>query len=481
VPTIAGESWDLASRTYVRYAPALGSGIESPRGRKEHLVERFATASIDDFERLVERAASGDADVEAATYPPGCNPPLGALRFRRLDVGGLMVEVDRRELEIDDFRLGVLFYSGSCVFTGPADLMEFFRGAVAAAFGITVEPLPQRATDALVEDLRPRALLDRRPAPATPRKGRARCTAPASRDLERRLATIVRGQDSAVRRIADVVSAHLAKTAPARPETLLLIGPTGTGKTSAIESLPNALRDAGSTGAHVFRVDCNELTDDHDLRRFLGAAPGFVGYSDEPPFLEALKRPRCIVLLDEVEKAHAAVRTVFLGLLDEGRVTAPDGTSVRARDAIVAMTTNLGVDDLRYALRDVPDHDRWRQRVCREHLLANGWAPELVGRIGDFAVFDPLGDESIREVAEDAIHALGREYGLDVEAMSPVLLDVVLELAGESEIGARAFTYAARELLGQPFAEAARDGLEGPVSLDAGPPPKVVVASPCLL
>ena len=261
----------------------------------------------------------------------------------------------------------------------------------------------------------------------------------------------------------------------------MLIGPTGTGKTSTVEALPAALADLGCPGTHVFRVDCNELMYDSDLRRVFGAPPSYIGYVEDPPFFSALAKPGCIVLLDEIEKASSGVHAVFLGLLDEGRVTAPDGETVEAHGAIVAMTSNAGADDLVHRLRDVPPHGRQEQEACREHLLELGWAPELVGRIGSVAVFDPLSEESLRGVAETAIQALAREFGLEIEAMPPVLADVVRDLADASEIGARALNYAARDLLVDAFAEAARDGLSGAVALDAGPPPRVVAASESVL
>jgi DNA polymerase III delta prime subunit len=442
-------------------------------------VERFVRASVEDFEMLFVNADGGRANIAAAAYPPGCDPPTGSLRFRLLDVGGLMVEVERRELDADDFRLGVLFYSGSCVFTDANDLAGFFRGAVAAAFGMTVDQLPNRSADDFMDDLRPRTL-ETHPRPKASSRRRGNSRAPSDEDLAHRLSVNIRGQDEAVHRIADVVSAQLAKTAPSRPESLMLIGPSGCGKTSAVEALPKALDDLGCPGAHVFRVDCNELTDDYDVRRFVGAAPGLVGFEKEPPFLAALSKPRCIVLLDEFEKAHEAVRSVFLGLLDEGRITSPNGASVEAPDAIIAMTSNLGVDDLAYQLRQVPQHDRWRQQICRDHLIRMGWPNELVGRIGAFAVFEPLGQDAARQIAEGAIQTLGLEYGLQIEALPPVIVDVVLELADASEIGARALNYAARELLAQSFVEAARQGFRGGASIDAGPPPRVVVGDPVL-
>jgi ATP-dependent Clp protease ATP-binding subunit ClpA len=255
---------------------------------------------------------------------------------------------------------------------------------------------------------------------------------------------------------------------------LLLIGPSGSGKTATIEALPAAMRDLGCTDIHVFRVDCNELTDDYDVHRFLGAAPGLVGYTETPPLIFALRKPGCIVLLDEVEKAHDAFRAVILGLLDQGRVTAPDGTSVEAPKAVIAMTSNLGAEELRVQLSDAVRQGGVEQAVCREHLLREGWPAEFVGRIGSFMVFSELDQGALREVAEASIQALAREYGLEIVTMSPVLTDVVLDLADARRIGARALNHSSRDLLMRPLADAARAGLQGPISLEAGPPPRVV-------
>jgi energy-coupling factor transporter ATP-binding protein EcfA2 len=452
-------------------------------------VRRLVGASVEDFEKLFVNGVGAPADLEEAAYPPGCAPGSGPLHFRPLEAGGVLLEVCRARLESDDFRLAALFAGGRCVFTSPADLEGFFNGAVARAFGIAVEqppaPPPERelpaaqASGTLFDELRPTARRPRReprrPAPA--RKAVRSSQSPAPEALEFALGGVVRGQPAAVGRIAAVVSAQLAKTVPQRPESLLLIGPSGCGKTSAVEALPGVLAGLGVTGTHVFRVDCNELTDDYEVRRFLGAAPGLVGYQKRPPLVAALSEPRCIVLLDELEKADESVHTVFLGLLDEGRVTAPDGTPVRAADAIVAMTTNLDAAGLAYELRDAPTHGRRREQICRDHLLGADWPPELVGRIGSYAVFEPLAADTLHEIAEDAVHALAREYGLELDTPPPVITDVVLDLADTDDIGARALLYATRELLARAFADAARSGLEGPAAIDPGPPPRVLSAA----
>lgn len=443
-------------------------------------MERFFRMSVDELGELVP--AEG-LELEDVTYPPPCDPPRGPLRIRSHERGGLVLEVEPRRVPLDDFVLSVLFGTGSCIFGGSDDLALFFRGSVARAFGIECEPLSPvpkpEPPEAPVEpaepvDAEPKAT-DPDPRPRRRRRKRSPVHAPRADALARELAGFVHGQDLALGQIARAVSTHLAKCGPARPESVLLVGPTGTGKTSAVETLPSALGLVDHPGAHVFRVDCGELVHASDLRRILGAPPSYIGYVEEPPLVAALRRPGCILLLDEIEKASDAIHDVFLGLLDTGRLTAPDGETIEASSAIVVMTTNLGAEDLIHRLRDVEPGSREEQRVCRDHLLREGWPPELVGRIGTVAVFDQLGEDSLRSVAERAIQSLAAEFGLTVDDLPGVLMDVVRDIADASDIGARAFTYAARDLLGDAFADAARAGMLGWVVVDPGPPPRVVL------
>jgi ATP-dependent Clp protease ATP-binding subunit ClpB len=447
-------------------------------------MDRFARASQAELEKMLLDATNGGLRIEKAAYPPTCRPASGMLEIRPLGPG-FMLKVEPRKITTDDFRLHVLFHGGDCPFGSRADIAGFFHGAVAAAFGLEVDPefAHEPPAEIVFRDAEGKPL-ETGPELEPPRRRRngslrakkkspPRGRAPLCEDLDDRLSEVVRGQEAAVHRIADVVSSHLAKTTPARPESLMLIGPSGCGKTSAIEALPDALDDLGCPAVHVFRIDCNELASEYDVHRFLGPAPGLVGYKERPPLFEALSEQRCIMLLDEFEKAHEEVHTVFMGLLDEGRLTAPNGVAVRAPDAIIAMTSNAGASDLAYELHEGPRNDRWRQQVCRDHLLRMNWPPELVGRIGAFAIFERLEDDAVRVIAEDAIRALAREYGLELIKLPPVIVDAALDIADAADVGARALNYSARELLGQPFAEAARAGLTGEVSLDAGPPPTV--------
>ena len=138
------------------------------------------------------------------------------------------------------------------------------------------------------------------------------------------------------------------------------------------------------------------------------------------------------------------------------------------------MTTNIGADELESRLHRVPLDNRWAvQRACREHLDAEGLPPDLIGRIGAFAVYETLDARALRRAAILAVKQLAQEYRLRVPDVEPILADVVVDIAGDSGLGARGLDHAAGALLGAAFAAAVRDGVRGPVTVDPGPPPTV--------
>jgi ATP-dependent Clp protease ATP-binding subunit ClpA len=294
--------------------------------------------------------------------------------------------------------------------------------------------------------------------------------------LAAELARVVHGQEPALERVASATVAQLTKKHPSRPGSVMLIGPTGVGKTSTIEALPGALHTLGIAGAHVFRIDCGELTDSIQVTRLLGSPPGYRGHAETTPLLAAVSKPGCILLVDEVDKAHDDILDLLLGLLDPGRLTTPTGRAIDASHVVVALTTSSSSSALSETLEATPLEDRWTvQRACVEHLRSAGVPADLLARVGAFAVYREVVDETIRtEVARSAVAALGSEYGLIVGAIDPVVLAVVEDIANDGGgTGARALQHAARELLAEPFAELAGDGAAVPVAIAAGPPVSV--------
>jgi AAA domain (Cdc48 subfamily) len=436
-------------------------------------VDRLVNTSLEQFEWLFEEPV----DWRDARYPRGCWPARGWVRTVLAPAGGLILHVAPCMFAAPSFRLSALFGSGTAVFPTPQDMFAFWHGELAEALGVEVTvrlPEPDRESE-------PEVLSQVAPDAAPPlelaraSRGAVQTVAlPAlsAESLADRLAEVVHGQPAALERIAHVVATQLAKSKPSRPGTVLLLGPTGSGKTSTIEALPDALAALDKPGAHVFRVDCNELSERIQLTRLFGAPPGYIGHDPENPLLDALARPGCILLLDEVEKAHPnLIQDVLLNLLDTGRLTAPDGSKVDAAHALIAMTTNVAVDELQQRLHRVPLEHRWAvQEICRAVLLEEEFPPELIGRIGAFAVYRDLDDESLKAAAAGSVTSLAREYGLSPVDVDPILAEVLLDIAGQSGLGVRALHHAASELLGSAFASAAGEGLSGRIVIETGPP-----------
>jgi hypothetical protein len=451
-------------------------------------MHRFATAPRSTFEELFTEAGYGTVVLEGAEYPPVCDKPSGEVTLSLGPTGAMIVHVRRCPCRSNDFRLRLLFDTGVCVFSDARDLHAFWSGPLAAAFGIASPPPvegaaegePRNGHDAPgVAEAEPAHILDG----LAPAAGRAETTGPrrlTAAHLREELARVVHGQEAALERVASATAAQLTKRHPARPGAVLLLGPTGVGKTSTVEALPEALKALGYAGASIYRLDCGELTDSIQVTRLLGAPPGYVGYATTTPLLDALAKPGCILLVDELEKAHEEVLDLLLGLLDAGRLTSSGGKRVDARHVVVAMTTSVGSDELERRLGRTPIDDRWAvQRACAEHLRAYGLPADLVGRIGTFALYGELEVEQARHgLAGAAVSALASEYGLAVAEIDPVVLDVIADIAraGNEAAGARALHHAARELLAEQFAGLAADGPRQRVVIEPGPPLSVSVA-----
>jgi ATP-dependent Clp protease ATP-binding subunit ClpC len=425
--------------------------------------------------------------LEGAEYPPVCDKPAGEVTLTLGPTGAMIVHVRRCPCRSDDFRLRLLFDTGVCVFSDARDLHAFWSGPVAAAFGITPPHPAEDPARAAPEDApgapaaavaEPARLLD----DLAPAAAGAEATAPrrlTAARLTEELARVVHGQEAALERVASATAAQLTKRHPARPGAVLLLGPTGVGKTSTVEALPEALKALGYEGASIYRLDCGELADSIQVTRLLGAPPGYVGHATTTPLLDALAKPGCILLVDELEKAHDEVLDLLLGLLDAGRLTSSGGKRVDARHVLVAMTTSVGSDELGRRLGRTPIDDRWAvQRACAEHLREYGLPADLVGRIGTFALYGELEVEHARHgLAEAAVSALASEYGLAVAAIDPVVLDVIADIAkaGNEAAGARALHHASRELLAELFAGLTADGPRQRVVIEPGPPLTVSV------
>jgi ATP-dependent Clp protease ATP-binding subunit ClpB len=208
------------------------------------------------------------------------------------------------------------------------------------------------------------------------------------------------GQDEAVLAVADaVVRARSGLKDPNRPiGSFLFLGPTGVGKTELARALAEFLFDDERA---MIRIDMSEYQEKHTVARLIGAPPGYIGYEEGGQLTEAVRRrPYCVVLFDEIEKAHSDVFNTLLQLLDDGRLTDGQGRTVDFRNTIVVMTSNVGSQRiLQYQGSYIGEvYDRMKKAVLEE--LRRQFRPEFLNRIDEIIVFHALSSEHLKKIVE---------------------------------------------------------------------------------
>jgi len=232
------------------------------------------------------------------------------------------------------------------------------------------------------------------------------------------------GQDEAVTAMADAIRrARAGLSDPQRPNaSFLLMGPTGVGKTELCKALAYFLFN---TEEAMVRIDMSEYMEKHAVARLIGAPPGYVGYEQGGQLTEAVRRrPYSVVLFDEIEKAHAEVFNALLQLLDDGRLTDGQGRTVDFRNTLIAMTSNLGVEQ--FATGDAEqDYAAMKRRMLE--VVQRQFRPEFVNRLDEIVVFRPLTREQIGAIAELQLQQVRtrleeQDLGLEVSAAAHHLL-----------------------------------------------------------
>ena len=226
--------------------------------------------------------------------------------------------------------------------------------------------------------------------------------------LEEILHEHVIGQDEAVKAVSEaVIRARAGIKDPNRPiGSFIFLGPTGVGKTELAKTLAEVLFD---DERNMVRIDMSEYMEKHTVSRLIGAPPGFVGYDDGGQLTEAVRRhPYSVILLDEIEKAHADVFNVLLQVLDDGRLTDGKGRIVDFKNTLIIMTSNLGSNEIMKAQGSMD-----REKI--QQMLMNFFRPEFLNRVDDIVVFKPLQAEQIKEIVKLVLRELGDRLNKQLE------------------------------------------------------------------
>ncbi|WP_299304480.1 ATP-dependent chaperone ClpB [uncultured Haemophilus sp.] len=243
--------------------------------------------------------------------------------------------------------------------------------------------------------------------------------------MEEELHKRVIGQEEAVDAVANAIRRSRAGLSdPNRPiGSFLFLGPTGVGKTELCKTLAKFLFDSEDA---MVRIDMSEFMEKHSVSRLVGAPPGYVGYEEGGYLTEAVRRrPYSVILLDEVEKAHADVFNILLQVLDDGRLTDGQGRTVDFRNTVVIMTSNLGSD----LIQGSKDESYSEMKALVMSVVGQHFRPEFINRIDETVVFHPLGKDNIRAIASIQLERLAKR--METRGYELVFTEALLDFIGE--------------------------------------------------
>ncbi len=280
--------------------------------------------------------------------------------------------------------------------------------------------------------------------------------------MEEELHKRVIGQQAAVEVISKAIRRSRAGLKdPKRPTgSFVFLGPSGVGKTELARTLAEFL--FGDEDAMI-RVDMSEYMEKHSVSRLVGSPPGYIGFDEGGQLTEAVRRkPYCVLLLDEIEKAHPDVFNILLQILEDGRLTDSQGRTVDFRHAIVIMTSNIGASEiarntpLGFAVSDDETgitYDDMKNRIMGE--LKKVFRPEFLNRIDDVIVFHKLQKEEIKEIVDLLLRRIREsmaERGLQLE-LTDEAKDLLVEKGWDPAMGARPLRRAIQRYIEDPLAD----------------------------
>ena len=256
--------------------------------------------------------------------------------------------------------------------------------------------------------------------------------------LDQELHKRVVGQDEGVTKVTEaIIRSKAGIKDPSKPiGSFLFLGPTGVGKTELAKSLAAALFDDEN---NMVRIDMSEYMEKHSVSRLIGAPPGYVGYEEGGQLTEAVRRkPYCVVLFDEIEKAHPDVFNVLLQVLDDGRVTDSQGRTVDFKNTILIMTSNIGAGYLLDGIDENGQINKEAEEAVMGDLRAH-FRPEFLNRLDETILFKPLTKDNIGGIIRLIIAELNRrldDRDLTLE-LSEAATGYIVEHAYDPVYGAR--------------------------------------------
>ncbi|HEX2682911.1 MAG TPA: ATP-dependent Clp protease ATP-binding subunit [Ferruginibacter sp.] len=288
----------------------------------------------------------------------------------------------------------------------------------------------------------------------------------AETDKLRRMATdlqgAVVGQDDAISKVVKAIQRNrVGLKDPKKPiGTFIFLGPTGVGKTELARSLAKHMFDSEDA---LIRIDMSEYMEKFTVSRLIGAPPGYVGYEEGGQLTEKVRRkPYCVILLDEIEKAHPDIYNILLQVLDDGQLTDGMGRKVDFKNTLIIMTSNIGARQLKdfgdgvgFATANRLENAEENNKAVIEKALKRTFSPEFLNRIDDVVVFNSLSKENIFEIIDIVMQGVLKRLtnlGLTME-LTENAKSFIADKGYDSQFGARPLHRAIQKYLEDPLAE----------------------------
>lgn len=282
------------------------------------------------------------------------------------------------------------------------------------------------------------------------------------RKMSEEMKDMVIGQDEAIQKVVKAIQRNrVGLKDPRKPiGTFIFLGPTGVGKTELARALSKYMFDSEDS---LIRIDMSEYMEKFSVSRLIGAPPGYVGYEEGGQLTEKVRRkPYCVILLDEIEKAHPDIYNILLQVLDNGQLTDGLGRKVDFKNTMIIMTSNIGVRQLKefgdgvgFATATRIQNAEENNKAVIEKALKRTFSPEFLNRIDDVVVFNSLSRENIFNIIDilmKGVAARLQNLGFAVE-LTPEAKDFIAEKGYDVQFGARPLHRAIQKYLEDPLAE----------------------------
>jgi len=273
---------------------------------------------------------------------------------------------------------------------------------------------------------------------------------------------MVIGQDEAIQKVVKAIQRNrVGLKDPRKPiGTFIFLGPTGVGKTELARALARHMFDSDDA---LIRIDMSEYMEKFTVSRLIGAPPGYVGYEEGGQLTEKVRRkPYCVILLDEIEKAHPDIYNILLQVLDDGQLTDGLGRKIDFKNTMIIMTSNIGARQLKdfgdgvgFATATRMENAEENNKAVIEKALKKTFSPEFLNRIDDVVVFNSLSKENIFNIIDILMKGVDKRllaigFGLEITLAAK---EFIATKGYDSQFGARPLHRAIQKYLEDPLAE----------------------------